>query len=210
MRRLLLQFCFGSSVERSRIFLIDMADYLKQVWLGTRLKPGSDALPLLLKAFGDADGIYGADATEIAEVMKNRRAEAKLLTDKSLRDAERILEYCASHGVGLLTYFDDAFPASLRALRDPPPWLFLRGTLPDFALSPTVSIVGTRDPNEYSRAQTYKISYDIATAGALTVSGLALGVDAIAAAGTLAARGRTVAVLGCGIGLSPPLPMQFS
>ncbi len=181
-----------------------MTDYLKQIWLGTRLKPGSDALPLLIKAFGDADGIYAADATQIAAAMKNRRAEAKQLSDKSLRDAERILEFCASHSIRLLTYFEDAYPAALRRLADPPPWLFVRGELPDFERVPAVSIVGTRDPNDYSRNQTYKIAYDIATAGAVTVSGLALGFDAIAAAGTLAARGKTVAVLGCGIDIVYP------
>ena len=186
-----------------------MADYLKQIWLGTRLKPGSDALPLLLRAFGDADGIFAADAMQIAEVMGNRRAEARLLTDKSLSDAERILELCASHGVKLLTYFDDLYPASFRSLKDPPPWLFVRGELPNFGETPTVSIVGTRDPNEYSRYQTYKIAYDIATAGAVTVSGLALGIDAIAAAGTLAARGRTVGVLGSGIDIVYPRQHTF-
>ncbi len=181
-----------------------MSEYLKQVWIGTRLGAGSRSLPALLFAFGDAVGIYAAGEKALSEILCKRRSEIKALSDKDLSDAERLLEHCASHGIRVLTYFDTHYPSALRRLPDPPALLFIRGSLPKLSDTPTVSIVGTREPNEYSRKQTYRIAYDLAAAGALTVSGLALGIDGIAAAGTLAARGRTIAVLGSGIDVIYP------
>ena len=181
-----------------------MAEYLKQVWVGTRLSPGTDALGRLLSAFGDAEGIYNADHAELSSALGNRRAEAKYLADKDLRDAERMLEFCASADIRLVTYWDKVYPACLRSLPDPPPWLFVKGSLPDFSALPTVAIVGTRDPSEYGKKLTYEISYDLACAGVTTVSGLALGIDGIVAAASLAAGGKTVAVLGSGLDIVYP------
>lgn len=181
-----------------------MSDYLKQVWVGTRLSPGTDALGRLVSAFGDADGIYSAEPEKLALALGNRRAEARYLCNKDLRDAERLLEYCASVGVRLLTYWDDDFPARLRAIPDPPPWLFVKGELPRLSDRPAVAVVGTRDPSEYGKRMSYEIAYDLACAGVTTVSGLALGIDGIVAAATLAAQGKTIAVLGSGIDVIYP------
>ena len=181
-----------------------MSDYLKQVWLGTRLSPGTDALGRLLGVFKTAEAVYAADADAIASAMGNRRAEAKSLLNRDLGDAERVLEYCATVGVRLLTYFDPDYPACLRRLPDPPPWLFVKGELPDFERLPVVSVVGTRDPSDYGKRLTHEIAYDLASAGVLTVSGLALGIDGIAAAASLSAGGRTVALLGSGIDIVYP------
>lgn len=181
-----------------------MSDYLKRVWVGTRLSPGTDGFGRLVAAFGDADRIYSADADQISAVLGNRRAEARYLTDRDLGEAERLLEYCASVGVRLLTYWDDAYPACLREISDPPPWLFVKGTLPELQGVPAVAVVGTREPSEYGKRMTYEIAYDLASAGVTTVSGLALGIDGIAAAATLSAGGTTVAVLGSGIDVVYP------
>ncbi len=205
MRRLRLRSFFGSLEEGNKLLtFFSMSDYLKQVWVGTRLSPGTDALGRLVAAFGDANGIYCADAYQIASVLGNRRAEARYLTDKDLKDAERLLEYCASMNIRLLTYWDDGYPACLRKISDPPPWLFVKGVLPDFLHEPTVAVVGTREPSEYGKRMTYEIAYDLACAGVTTVSGLALGIDGIAAAATLAAGGKTVAVFGSGIDVIYP------
>lgn len=181
-----------------------MDDFLKQVWVGTRLSPGTDALGRLLSAFGDAEGIYRAEPEQLSAALGNRRAEARYLTDKDLSDARHLLDYCASTDIRILTYWDDAYPPCLRRLSDPPPWLFVKGELPDFQRMPTVAVVGTRDPSDYGKRMTHEIAYDLASAGVVTVSGLALGIDGIAAAATLAARGTTVAVLGSGIDVIYP------
>ena len=181
-----------------------MSEYLKQVWVGTRLSPGTDALGRLISAFGDAEGIYSADPIMLSDALGNRRAEAKYLANKSLRDAERLLDYCAANSIQLITYWDKRYPECLRRLPDPAPWLFVKGNLPDFDAEPTVAVVGTRDPSEYGMKMTHEIAYDLASAGVVTVSGMALGIDGIVAAATLGANGKTVAVLGSGIDIVYP------
>jgi DNA processing protein len=89
-------------------------------------------------------------------------------------------------------------------IADPPPLLYITGTLTDQdALA--VAIVGARRATAAGRAMTEELSHDLAGAGITVVSGLARGVDAAAHRGALAAQGRTIAVLGCGIYRTYPL-----
>lgn len=79
-----------------------------------------------------------------------------------------------------------------------PKKLYFKGKLPDQRL-PTVAIVGTRKPTAYGREVTYQLSGDLAQRGIVIISGLALGIDAIAHRGALDAGGITLAVLGNGV-----------
>lgn len=79
-----------------------------------------------------------------------------------------------------------------------PKKLYFMGKLPDKRL-PTVAIVGTRKPTSYGKEVTYQLAFDLAQRGIVIVSGLALGIDAIAHRGALDAGGITLAVLGNGL-----------
>ncbi len=76
-----------------------------------------------------------------------------------------------------------------------PKKLYYIGNLPESRV-PTVAIVGTRRPSSYGKEVTYRLSYDLASRGIVIVSGLALGVDAVAHKAALEAGGTTLAVLG--------------
>ena len=91
-----------------------------------------------------------------------------------------------------------AYPPLLAQLHDPPARLYLRG---DAALltRPTVAVVGARSCSPYGAQVARSLASELAGAGLVVVSGLARGIDAEAHRGALAAGGRTVAVLGCGI-----------
>jgi len=91
---------------------------------------------------------------------------------------------------------DNSFPQLLRDISSPPKGLYLAGQIPDL---PMVSIVGTRRPTRYGEEITYRLAYELAKAGFCVVSGLALGIDAIAHKAVLDAKGSTLAVLGCGL-----------
>ena len=77
------------------------------------------------------------------------------------------------------------------------------GTLPVSRL-PSVAIVGTRRPSAYGKEVTHRLSFDLAKRGVVIVSGLALGVDAIAHSAALEAGGTTIAVLGNGLPMIQP------
>jgi DNA processing protein len=89
-------------------------------------------------------------------------------------------------------------------IADPPPLLYIAGTLTEQD-ELAVDIVGARRATAAGRAMTEELSHDLAEAGMTVVSGLARGVDAAAHRGALAAQGRTIAVLGCGIDQTYPL-----
>ena len=120
--------------------------------------------------------------------------------------ARKILATCRENDINLLYWEDENYPASLRTLQDPPVLLYYKGTLPDFNNRLCISVVGTRRMSEYGKRMAYKIGYELGTAGAVVVSGMALGIDGVAAASAIHAGGTTVAVLGNG--LLKPYPAE--
>lgn len=105
--------------------------------------------------------------------------------------------------VTLLTLVDPLYPASLRWIFDPPPVLYVRGTLqPCHRLA--VAVVGSRKPSHYGQTIAQRLSAALAKNGYTVVSGLARGIDSLAHAGALNAGGQTLAVLGSGINVVYP------
>ena len=97
---------------------------------------------------------------------------------------------------------DPWYPPLLRQIDNPPPVLYVRGTLdPDV---PRVALVGARDCDDYGLELARDIAEGLAIAGVQVVSGGARGVDAAAHAGALWAQGSTVAVTGSGIDVVYP------
>ncbi len=86
----------------------------------------------------------------------------------------------------------------LESIASCPEWLYSIGTLPKQRKT-SVAIVGTRKPSSYGREVTQQLAYDLAKRGVIVISGLALGVDAIAHKAALEAGGTTIAVLGNGL-----------
>ena len=141
----------------------------------------------------------------IAAVAGSRgEAEHRFLetfaADDARRDAER-------RGVGTLCRHDEAYPARLLELADPPAVLYHTGERADLECllgAPTVAIVGSRRASGYGLEVAQGLGQGLAAAGVSVVSGLALGIDAAAHRGALEVSGRSVAVLACGADVPYP------
>src|SRR5262245_8946520 len=120
------------------------------------------------------------------------------------RSIEAELKAIERGRIEVRSLLDSAYPARLKMIADPPPLLYITGMLTEQD-ELAVAIVGARRATAAGRAMTEELSRDLAEAGMTVVSGLARGVDAAAHRGTLAAQGRTIAVLGCGIDRTYPL-----
>jgi DNA processing protein len=115
-------------------------------------------------------------------------------------DASAYEQRLAAHGFRFLPRTAPEFPPLLRAIHDPPPGLFLRGSADVGLLSrAAVAVVGARACSGYGASVARALGRDLARGGLVVVSGMARGVDAEAHRGALEADGPTIAVLGCGI-----------
>jgi len=103
----------------------------------------------------------------------------------------------------ILRLEDDRYPERLRAIPDPPPVLYCDG-LPEPEDRVAIAIVGARQATSYGVRVTEALARDLSRLGFTIVSGMARGIDAAAHKGALAAGGRTIAVLGCGLDVVYP------
>lgn len=180
----------------------------EQNWIALAeiLGPRSPYLKPLLKAFGTPEGIFAADEAHLREALSDIGAGLlkSILGKRTAEAARGIALWCHQNAVRLLPFDHAEYPAVLRELDEPPALLYCRGKLPDLVARAAVGVVGPRRTDAYGEQVTYKISFELAAAGAVVVSGLAEGVDGIATAAALLAGGTPIAVLGCGIDVTYP------
>ncbi len=166
-------------------------------WLRLHLTKGLGRVGLmrLMEAFGSAGKIL--DAPVAAWVRCGvREAVARTLPCGDDPLVQGALSDLKSLGVRIVSFLDEDYPPSLRAIADPPALLYVLGEVP-----PTdgLAVVGARRASEPGRRLTRSICREIASRGVAIVSGLARGIDTCAHLGALEGGGPTVAVLGCGI-----------
>ena len=174
------------------------------IWLSLRCGIGTKDFRRIVERYEDPFDVYRLEEEEI-ERLEGISPTLKLkLMDRSLEEAYSILKYCKQKKVEIIPYNHKLYPARLRSIEDPPVLLYAAGKMPDMNDRLCVAMVGTRKVSTYGRDTSFKIAYELGSAGAVVVSGMALGVDGIAACGALASGGETVAVLGCGISVVYP------
>ena len=171
---------------------------LYEIWLTTCISAGSMAYEKLFEHYPSAYEIYRADPAELERIGISERLIASL-GRKNLSRAEQAAEFCIKKDVRLVVRGERDYPDRLDAIPNPPYALYVKGSLKPAENEYSTAIVGTRNMSEYGMRMAYKISYELAAAGAAVVSGMALGVDGVAAVGALEAYGDTIAVLGCGL-----------
>jgi DNA processing protein len=133
------------------------------------------------------------------EDLLSGEAGALLRTGEARRRADEEQRRAAALGVRIAGWDEPDFPALLLRIFDPPPVLYLRGALVADEGERSVAVVGARAATPAGTSLARALTRDLASAGATIVSGLARGIDTAAHQGALDGKGRTVAVLGCGI-----------
>lgn len=131
---------------------------------------------------------------------RDRRAVARAHARFGAEAAEESRTRSRAAGLELICRCDPAYPHSLAALAAPPAVLHIAGGAERFlglcgAEADAVAIVGTRAASQYGLDVAATLGRGLGAAGVAVVSGLALGIDAAAQRGTLAAAGSAVAVL---------------
>ncbi len=187
------------------INLFKKSDQVYWIWLSLKLNNQNSVFQRLLELFNDSPyNVYTADENELSKVEHLSEYQKRVLLDKNLDEALSIFNYCRWNKVGIITYGDSIYPELLKSMKNPPILLYYMGNMPNLNNRLCISVVGTRKMTEYGMRSCYKIAYELASAGAVVVSGMALGIDSVAHAGAIGAKGTTVAVLGCGIDVIYP------
>ena len=179
----------------------------KDAYLALNLLPriGPIRVRRLLERFQSPQQILTAKRRELLEVPGIGEDMAEQIGDWENRiDLAEEKRRIADHDISLVTLDDENYPAALREIHDPPFLLYMKGTLTP-ADAAAIGVVGSRRTTHYGKEQAKKLSFQLAKAGFTIVSGLARGIDTAAHEAALAANGRTLAVLGSGIGnVYPP------
>ncbi len=181
-----------------------MDKLLRYIWLSLACTPGAQTFRNIINNTDDPIEVFDMEKEEIKSIIGSRSKDLTALADKDISCAKAIFDFCRAKNIGLLPYFSDKYPDSLRQIKNPPVLLYYRGVLPDFEKTTRIAVVGTRNISAYGQKNAFSLTYDLARAGAVIVSGMAIGVDGVAHAAALSAGGITLAVLGSGIDVCYP------
>ena len=169
------------------------------IWLSQALGAGA-MTDEITAAYPDPEALYNESRMERAMSGVFSTAKLDRLEKTSLDRAQTAFDVCEQNGWKIYTPDDAGFPADLRNLRDMPLVLYCDGDLTGINDAISIGVVGTRQPTYDSVEIAKKLSADMANCGAVIVSGGAMGIDSAAHEGALSVNGRTVCVLGCGLG----------
>lgn len=174
------------------------------VWLSTVAGLSEDTRLRLLHAFSSPEDIYFADKGDLALVKDIKKEELAALENRSLDEAERILERCGKKEIFVVTYADALFPQRLKNIYHPPLLLYGKGKMPLFDEEAAVAVVGTRGCTPYGIRCAQELGYELSQQGGMVISGMARGIDAAAMEGALRFGGFTCGVLGGGVDVVYP------
>ncbi|MDR2759918.1 MAG: DNA-processing protein DprA [Spirochaetaceae bacterium] len=150
---------------------------------------------LLYKKFDREEGLSILSKGVVEDILGRKLLRVSGHMDDLREQAEEDIRIMRIRGIGCVSFISSHYPPLLRELYDPPALVFYRGVLPD-PERPLVAVVGTRRPTAAAVSQAYVIGKALAEAEIPVVSGLALGIDAMAHRGNLEGGAPTVAVLG--------------
>lgn len=147
--------------------------------------------------------IYKATKKELETIAGLSEKDVyNIINSKKKFDTKKEMENLRKNGITFITYDCDNYPQKLKNIYQPPYFLYVKGSLPQSIKS--VSIVGARACSRYGIELAKRIGMEMADLNVDVISGMARGIDTYAHIGALAKKGRTYAVLGCGVDVCYP------
>ena len=166
---------------------------------------GPVRLRKLLQVFKQPQQILEAKRNELRKIEGIGSEVADQISNwESIVDLGAELDRIREFGAAVITQESPSYPRSLREIHAPPIVLYVWGELQERDHH-AIGIIGARRTTHYGVESAKKLAYQLAYAGLTVISGLARGIDTAAHHGALAAKGRTIAVIGSGLAkLYPP------
>ena len=183
--------------------LREMSDL--KYWLAFNRIPGIGParFALMGRYFATLEEAWRAGPSALKEAGLDRGSIRSIEAKRPSIDPDAEMEGVERLGIRAINWNDASYPPRLKEIYDPPPVLYIRGSLVDEDQR-SVAVVGTRKATAYGREVAYRMASDLARNKVTVVSGLARGVDGLAHRAALEAGGRTIAVLGSGVDVIYP------
>lgn len=182
-----------------------MRDNELKYWLALKMVEGVGNVVFiaLVKTFGSPKEVFDAPFNSL-KVMPGigKKVASQIKSFSKWQQVERELAAARNHQVSIITCHDPLYPINLLNIYDFPTFLYVKGNLREEDIN--IAVVGSRTASTYGKFSTERLCRELAINGITVVSGLARGIDTAAHRGSIAAKGRTIAVLGCGIDIVYP------
>src|SRR3989338_214328 len=182
----------------------------RNYWLGFSSFPGIGPIKfkMLLSKFNSAKEVWHAPRSHLAKLLAKLIGEKLAEKFDEFRNKFSIENYVGElekKGVSFVILNDKEYPELLKKIKNPPFVLYYKGQAPYGTwLSESIAVVGARRTTQYGREVTKILTEELVANGFTIISGLALGVDAISHMTALENKGKTIAVLGCGVDCCSP------
>lgn len=187
----------------------DVNNYYPYLALKNTSGVGAILFKRLMDEFGSPDRVFRASEKELLKIDGlSQFAAERIQAFNGCTRSEHELEMIKRFGLNITAMTDPDYPTLLKEIPDPPPLLTYLGTLENQA--PCIAIVGSRKPTSYGLDTAFRLGRELAASGFQVVSGMARGIDTASHTGALAAGGRSLAVVGCGLAtVYPPENRQL-
>ena len=170
----------------------------RQIILGLFLIPkfGFKRITQLFETYKDWSKIWNLNYQGLKSINLNYNLIETFLENRNRINLEKIWNSYIQKNINIITYFDKQYPFLLKQIFSPPLILFAQGNIGLLKRKNFLSVVGSRKYTSYGKSAIEKFVKTIAEQNITIVSGLALGIDALAHIESLNTLGSTIAVLG--------------
>lgn len=169
---------------------------------------GPATLRTIKKYFGGYENAWRANETELKKLNLREDILRAILWKKPSIQPDLEMTKLVRENIWMLTESDPSFPAPLREIPNSPIIIYGRGQIKNLQRQTLLAVVGTRKPTQYGLEAASVLTRELVEAGVIVVSGLAMGIDARAHETAVDNKGKTIAVLGCGVNQDSIFPPE--
>lgn len=180
-----------------------MEDLKYWIWFSRLENLTPKTLIMLLEKFGTPINLFNKTREQLLKENIKEKYIDKIINPIYRENLNNYIEYMKKNCIDIITIYDEYYPEKLKQIYDPPVMLYIKGKK-EILKGKAVSIVGCRNSSKYGENISKKIAYNLSLNNINIVSGLAKGIDSFAHIGALEAKGKTIAVVGCGLDIVYP------
>ena len=175
-----------------------MKDIEYWIWLSRIEGLNPKFLNNLLEKYKNPETIWNKTKEDLIEDGIKEKYAYEITNANYRQNLDKYLKYMNKNNIEIITIKDKEYPDKLKVIYDPPIVLYVKGNK-KILNEKSIAIVGCRLCTKYGQSISKKLAYNLSLNNINIISGLARGVDSFAHKGSLAVKGKTIAVVGCGL-----------